>query len=194
MAGVSPQPHSPPASDAPVATPSRPVKPSNQVKPSNKVKPATRRRIGGAWREIRRGAAASRIKDLFYGVGPEGIDMALADALSVLVQHGPMRMGELAEALHITPATATRAVDCLVEKGLAERVKAVDDLRSILVSATAEGQERYGVISARIGTGLEQILGEFSEAEQTQLADLLERFVQSVDHYVANEEGVNPSD
>ncbi len=162
-AGVSPQPHT-------------------------KVKLATRRRVGGAWREIRRGAAASRIKDLFYGMGPDGIDMALADALSVLTQHGPMRMGELAEALHITPATATRAVDCLVDKGLAERVKAVDDLRSILVSATEEGNARYGVISARIGTGLEQILGEFNEAEQTQLADLLERFVSAVDHYVANQD------
>jgi DNA-binding MarR family transcriptional regulator len=156
--------------------------------PYTKVKLATRRRIGRAWREIRRGAAASRIKDLFYGVGPDGIDLALADALSVLSLQGPMRMGELAEALHITPATATRNVDCLVEKGLAERVKAVDDLRSILVSITADGQTRYEVISSRIGTGLDQILGEFSEDEQTQFADLLERFVRAVDHYVANQD------
>lgn len=167
MAGASSQPH---------------------IAQTHRVKVATRRRIGGAWREIRRGAAASRIKDLFYGMGPDGIDMALADALSVLVQHGPMRMGELAEALHITPATATRAVDCLVDKGLAERVKAVDDLRSILVSVTVEGQARYEVISARIGTGLDQILSEFDESEQTQLADLLERFVGAVDHYVANQD------
>lgn len=159
----------------------------------HKVKLATRRRIGGAWREIRRGAAASRIKDLFYGMGPDGIDMALADALSVLVQHSPMRMGELAEALHITPATATRAVDCLVDKGLAERVKAVDDLRSILVSVTDEGLARAEIISARIGSGLDQILGEFNEEEQAQLANLLERFVGAVDHYVANEDNVNPS-
>jgi len=102
-------------------------------------------------------------------------------------------MGELAEALHITPATATRAVDCLVDRGLAERVKAVDDLRSILVSATKDGRERQEVISARIGTGLDQILGQFSENEQTQLADLLERFVSAVDHYVANED-VNASE
>jgi DNA-binding MarR family transcriptional regulator len=155
---------------------------------NTKVKAATRRRIGRAWREIRRGAAASRIKDLFYGMGPDGIDMALADALSVLVQNGPMRMGELAEALRITPATATRAVDCLVERDLAERVKAVDDLRSILVSATAAGESRYDILAARINTGLDQILGQFDEAEQTQLADLLERFVAAVDHYVVNED------
>lgn len=156
-----------------------------------KVKVATRRRVGRAWREIRRGAAATRIKDLFYGAGPDGIDMAIADALSVLVQNGPMRMGELAEALHITPATATRAVDCLVDQGLAERVKAVDDLRSILVSVTEEGEVRHEVISARIGTSLDQILGEFSQEEQQQLADLLERFVGAVDRYVANHDNAD---
>jgi len=158
------------------------------TQPPTKVKAATRRRVGRAWREIRRGAAASRIKDLFYGMGPDGIEMALADALSILVQNGPMRMGELAEALHITPATATRAVDCLVDRGLAERVKAVDDLRSILVSATEAGEARHTVIAARIGTGLDQILGQFNAEEQVQLADLLERFVDAVDHYVANED------
>lgn len=157
------------------------------------VKAATRRRVGRAWREIRRGAGASRIKDLFYGMGPDGIDMALADALSVLAQSGPMRMGELAEALHITPATATRAVDCLVDRGLAERVKAVDDLRSILVSVTEEGTARHAVIAARIGTGLDQILGEFNEEEHAQLAELLERFVIAVDNYVANQDGGNES-
>lgn len=156
-----------------------------------KVKAATRRRVGRAWREIRRGAAASRIKDLFYGDGPDGIEMALADALSVLVQNGPMRMGELAEALHITPATATRAVDCLVDRGLAERVKAVDDLRSILVSATESGEARYSILADRINSGLDQILGGFTEAEQAQLADLLERFVAAVDHYVADAENTD---
>lgn len=153
-----------------------------------KVTAATRRRVGRAWREIRRGAAASRIKDLFYGDGPDGIEMALADALSVLVQNGPMRMGELAEALHITPATATRAVDCLVDRGMAERVKAVDDLRSILVSATAAGEDRYGILAARINSGLDQILGEFEPDEQAQLADLLERFTAAVDRFVADAE------
>ncbi|MEZ5340105.1 MAG: hypothetical protein R2706_01270 [Acidimicrobiales bacterium] len=64
-----------------------------------------RRRVGKAWREIRRGAAAAQIKDLLYGVGPDGLDQALADTLSVLCQQGPLRMGELAEHLRITPAS-----------------------------------------------------------------------------------------
>lgn len=43
-----------------------------------------RRRVGRAWRQLRRGASALRLKDLFYGSGPEGLDIALADALIVI--------------------------------------------------------------------------------------------------------------
>ncbi len=146
------------------------------------------RQVGTAWREIRRGASAIRIKDLFYGAGSEGLDLALADALSVLCQQGPMRMGELAEALHITPASTTRAVGCLVDKGFVERVKGADDQRSIVVSATPAGTDRYLRIAGRIQSGIGQILSEFEPDEQVLLADFLGRFVRSVETYVASED------
>ena len=143
-----------------------------------------RRRVGKAWREIRRGAAAARIKDLLYGAGPEGLDQALADALSVLCQQGPLRMGELAEELRITPASTTRAVACLVDLGFAERVKAVDDQRSIMVSATDTGVAKYQAYSVVISGALTQMLSEFDDGERDQLANFLERFAAAVDHYV----------
>jgi DNA-binding MarR family transcriptional regulator len=146
-----------------------------------------RRRVGWAWRQLRRGASALRAKDLFYGSGEEGLDLALADALIVISQQGQMRMGELADQLQITPASTTRAVGCLVDKGLVERVKATDDQRSILVSVTPAGRARYDVINAKISDGLSQILLEFSPAEQIQLAEYLERFVHSVDRFVERE-------
>jgi DNA-binding MarR family transcriptional regulator len=144
-----------------------------------------RRRIGRAWREIRRGASASRIRDLFYARGGEdSLDLALADTLSVLCTQGPMRMGELAEALHITPASTTRAVTCLAEKGYATRVRATDDQRSVEVSATAAGMDRFAIFQRNIQSGLSMILAEFSPEEQELLADFLERFVDSIDRFV----------
>ncbi len=169
---------------------------TTSVASSATAKILPRRRIGRSWREIRRGAAAARIKDLFYGAtaDAEALDMAIADALSVLAQQGaPMRMGEMADALRITPATATRAVTCLTDKGLAERVKATDDQRSILVTVTPLGLDRYASISERVATGLDEILSEFDEQEKEQLADLLERFVKSVDRYVATNDVSNES-
>lgn len=146
-------------------------------------------RIGRAWREIRRGASATRVRDVFYGSGDEGIDMALADALSVICQQGPMRMGELAGALHITPASTTRAVACLADKGYAERVKSDEDQRSVVVSATEVGQERYGLIAERLRYGMDRILQGFSAAEQVALADLLERYLAAIDQFVIEETG-----
>lgn len=148
-----------------------------------------RRRVGRAWREIRRGASASRIKDLFYVRGcDDSLDLALADALSVLCTQGPMRMGELAEALHITPASTTRAVTCLAEKGYATRVRAADDQRSVEVSATESGVARYAIFHHNIQDGLSTILDEFTPEEQDLLANFLERFVDSIDRFVEHED------
>lgn len=122
-----------------------------------------------------------KVKDMFYAQGGEPLDIALADALSLICQQGPLRMGELADAMHITPASTTRAVGCLVDKGLVERVRAEDDQRSIVVTATMTGRERYGEISSRVQQGLSEILAEFSPEEQVQLAEYLERFVLAVD-------------
>lgn len=145
-----------------------------------------RRRVGKAWREIRRGAAMVRVKDLFYGQGGDPLDIALADALSLICQQGPLRMGELAEAMHITPASTTRAVGCLVDKGLVERVRAEDDQRSIVVTPTMAGRERYGEISSRVQQGLSEILADFTPEEQLLLAEYLERFVSAVDKLAQN--------
>lgn len=146
------------------------------------------RRVGRAWRKIRRGASAIRVKDLFYSDDDNILDMALADALSVICQQDSMRMGELADALKITPASTTRAVSCLADKGYVERVKATDDHRSILVSATPAGRARFEIFNAKIQAGLSEILEEFTPEEQRQLAGYLERFVKSVDRLVERHE------
>jgi DNA-binding MarR family transcriptional regulator len=83
--------------------------------------------------------------------------------------------------MHITPASTTRAVNCLVEKALVARSRDDEDQRSIQVEATEAGQARYSQISARIQSGLTLMLSEFSEDEQIQLAEYLERFVDSID-------------
>ncbi len=140
-----------------------------------------RRRVGYAWREIRRGASAVKVRELFYSSDDQLLDQALADTLGVICQRGPMRMGDLAEALHITPASTTRAVSCLADKGYVQRVRNEHDQRSVMVEATLPGRERYGKISARIQRGLADILNEFTPEEQVQLAEYLDRFVAAVD-------------
>lgn len=145
-----------------------------------------RRRVGLAWREMRRGASAIKVRDLFYGSDDGPLDLALADALILIAHHGPLRMGELADAMHITPASTTRAVNCLAEKALVERVKDDDDHRSIKVQVTAGGRARYDEISGKIQRGMTLVMSEFTVEEQVQLADYLERFVASIDKLAAS--------
>ena len=60
-------------------------------------------------------------------------------ALSAVVDDGPLRLGTLADALGTTDATASRTVDALQVRGLAERRADPGDARGVIVAATSEG-------------------------------------------------------
>ncbi|ALG86437.1 MarR family winged helix-turn-helix transcriptional regulator [Gordonia phthalatica] len=61
---------------------------------------------------------------------------AQASALSVLVDHGPMRMGELAERESVRMPTATALVDGLLREGLVTREPDPTDRRAVVVATT----------------------------------------------------------
>ncbi|MFT4043161.1 MAG: MarR family transcriptional regulator [Gordonia sp. (in: high G+C Gram-positive bacteria)] len=65
---------------------------------------------------------------------------AQASALAVLLDHGPMRMGELAERESIRMPTATALVDGLHKNGLAQRYPDPHDRRAVLVELTDHGR------------------------------------------------------
>jgi DNA-binding MarR family transcriptional regulator len=148
------------------------------------VDPEVAQRVGAAWRELRRGAAMQRLRERIYTVGGETMDLALVDALDHLALHSPARMGELARSLRVDASTATRTVDRLVAAGLAERRPDPTDARVKVVVATRKGRARLERVREQ---GLEMLvasLGEFNPVEQELLAELLERLVVAVDHFV----------
>lgn len=136
-------------------------------------------RVALAWREIRRGAATATLRDHFYGA--DALEQGQIDTLDVLMTRGSWRMSELADALHVDPSTATRAVQRLVNDGLAERRPCDDDGRVVLVVPSAEGKRQHRAISKRRVLALSRLLGAFDATERRQLADLLSRFVAELD-------------
>lgn len=58
-------------------------------------------------------------------------------------------MSELADALRVEPSTATRAVQRLVNAGLAERRPSNDDGRVVQVEITEAGREVFEAVAAR---------------------------------------------
>ena len=154
----------------------------NQVHSDLEIEVAMR--IGRAWRELRRGATASNVRDTIYGTGGSAIDPGQMDALDLLVTVPSCRMSELAEYLRIDPSSATRAVQRLVKDNLAERVPHAGDGRAVVIAATERGRKLHEQVASRRRELIFAVLDEFDEPERHQFAELLERFLVSVDTYV----------
>jgi DNA-binding MarR family transcriptional regulator len=141
-------------------------------------------RIGLAWREVRRGSSTSGLRDYLYGSDRESIEQGQMDTLDLLALQPAWRMSELAEALRVEPSTATRAVQRLVTAGLAERTPSPEDGRVVQVEITTSGRAVYEAVAARRGELLTFIMKQYRLDELPVFADMLERFVVSIDTFV----------
>lgn len=146
------------------------------------------RRIGEAWRELRRGASMTRLKDRFRS--ERSIELGQLDALDLLVAGGEagLRMGDLADALRVDASTATRAVDRLVQAGFAERVTDPADGRRVVARVSDKGEVLHRELAEGRNDMLERMLQGFTAEERRDLADLMERFVRALDELVAEED------
>ena len=142
------------------------------------------RRIGLAWRELRRGASMTVLREQFLGTGDDALEPGQMDTLDILLSGGSWRMGDLADALRVDPSTATRAVERLTRIHLAERLPDPDDKRVVLVRATEAGRRRHDEAFGRWKHVMREILGEFDESERDELARYLERLVLALDRVV----------
>jgi DNA-binding MarR family transcriptional regulator len=140
-------------------------------------------RVGTAWIELRRGATAGALRDYLYGSLECPLMQGQMDALDLLVRRD-RAMSALADRLRIDPSSATRAVQRLVDDGLAERYPSPEDRRIVMIRATPEGGKVHREVSARRSAVLERILNKFEPDERATLADYLARFVSAIDEVV----------
>lgn len=141
-------------------------------------------RIGLSWRELRRGSSTAGLRDFLYGSDRESIEQGQMDTLDLLALQPAWRMSELAEALRVEPSTATRAVQRLVNAGLAERTPSPEDGRVVQAAITQQGREVYEAVAARRTELLSFIMKQYGRDELPVFADMLQRFVASVDTFV----------
>jgi len=138
-------------------------------------------RVGLSWRELRRAATTTHMREHIFGTGDGALEPGQMDTLDLLVQQASWRMGDLAEKLRVDPSTATRAVQRLVNMGLAERLSGKDDGRVVQVAVTDDGRKRHTLVSARRMEMMKVIFENFTDDERTDLANLLEKLVVSID-------------
>ena len=121
--------------------------------------------------------------------GKQCLTIAELHAIEAIGLDGSVAMNEIAAQLGVTMATATSAINKLVEKGYAQRIRPEDDRRKVLVSLTKKGQtaarahERFhqqmidealsGLTSDEIGVFTDALvkIKSFFERQETRLGD-----------------------
>jgi MarR family transcriptional regulator for hemolysin len=138
-------------------------------------------RVMVAWRELRRVAATGALRHRFLNTTVGVLELAQSDALVLLAESGGCRMSDLADALRVDASTATRAVQRLVEAGLATREADPCDRRGVVVRPTEQGLAIRAELSELGRTGVGELLAGFDDRELGDFADLLGRFVAAID-------------
>lgn len=129
-------------------------------------------RIAVAWRDLR------RIKTTPLS---EAIPQGQLDTMDVVSRMGSTSMVELSAALRIDASTATRAVDRLVDAGIASRCRSDEDARTVMVKLTKEGQTLERRLTTERLVQVELILADLDDDERLQVAVSMERLLAAIE-------------
>lgn len=113
-----------------------------------------------------------------------GLTRARLSALALLVLGGPRTLGDLASAERVRPPTMTRLIHAMEADGLVVRERNPGDGRSVIIRATASGEEQLQTGRARQIAPLAEVISELDGRERKQLdeaADLLGRVLRDPD-------------
>ena len=103
-------------------------------------------------------------------------------ALSVIDDHGPLRITEFAQLDRLAQPSATSQVRRMTEEGLARRTPDPDDGRATLVDLTDAGRARLAAYRAKAAEALQPFVDSLEPGEHAELeraAELLGRIASN---------------
>ena len=106
------------------------------------------------------------------GAGHDDITLPQYRTLVVLT-YGKRRLADLAEALAVSPSTATRMCDRLVRKGLITRSRDEIDRREVNLEVTPAGRKLVGDVIDRRRSDVRRLLEDIPADVRRQLVDSL---------------------
>ncbi len=101
----------------------------------------------------------------------------------VLTEKEPFAVQQLALRLNVDLSTMSRQVATMESKGLLNPMQVTDDARSHRVQATPTGRQQFESMRDARRQVYGQILHEWSPQDQEQLAQVLQRFTDSIRQY-----------
>ena len=102
-------------------------------------------------------------------------------ALEMLVEHGPARLGALADRLFLDKSTTSRVVGTLVKKGYVEQGPDPQDGRAIALSATRKGRSLCGRITGDLVDQQKQLLQDLDPDVRAGVVQVLRRLARAAD-------------
>ena len=105
----------------------------------------------------------------------EEVTLTQYRTLVVLASRGPKSLAELAEAVDVTPPTATRMCDRLIKKGLIVRRHDRGDRRLIRLTLAKDGRELVDAVTQRRRTEIAHLMEAIPRDQQAALVDSLQR-------------------
>lgn len=108
--------------------------------------------------------------------------MARVELLLALREHQPVRVGQLADLLHLAPNTVSGLVQTLVEKGFVTRAPDPCDRRVALVELTRAGGTQLADWEQAHEQRIGHALGQLPLADQASIMAALPGLALLVDH------------
>jgi DNA-binding MarR family transcriptional regulator len=109
----------------------------------------------------------------------EEVTLTQYRSLVVLASRGPQSMASLAEAVAVTPATASRLCDRLVKKGLVRRRSDRHDRRQVRLALTETGRHLVDTVTSRRRQEIAEILAVIPPKSQQSVVSALTQLAQS---------------
>lgn len=112
-----------------------------------------------------------------------GVDIERSGSvlLARIEEMGPVRLGDLAEAIGVDTSTASRQVARLIDDGYVDRAPDPEDGRASVLRLSPSGREIRQRLAKVRREWFEERLADFSADERDQFADLFQRFITNIE-------------
>jgi MarR family 2-MHQ and catechol resistance regulon transcriptional repressor len=114
-------------------------------------------------------------------------------ALETLVQHGPLRLGGLAERLFLDKSTTSRVVGTLVKKGYVQQRPDAADARAVAISATSRGEKLCARINVDLVEQQRQLLEDLEPSVRAGVVEVIRRLAHAADARFRSGVSVGPA-
>jgi MarR family 2-MHQ and catechol resistance regulon transcriptional repressor len=109
------------------------------------------------------------------------ISVTQCHALEALVEHGPMRLGQLSARLFLDKSTTSRVVATLVRKGYLSQGPDPADARASAIAVTRPGRQLYARITRDLVAQQQEVLQDLDPEVRDGVVEVIRRLARAAE-------------